>query len=379
MTAAASPAVADLCPRRAQFLEATRTLVECESPSDDVRAVAECAEAVAAVGERLLGVAPRRISAPDGRTHLRWRGSGGSIAVVGHLDTVWPKGTLAVRPWDVAGDIVRAPGVLDAKAGLVLALMAIAEAGAQDHVDLLITADEEIGAPTSRATLGAIASVVSYALVVEPAAGHAVKTARRGRAAYRIRVDGRSAHAGLEPERGVNATIEVARLVTWVHALSAPTAGVTVIPTTLRSGTSANVVPAWAALDVDVRADRADDLTRINALITGVTAHTPGASVRVEGGIDAPPFESAMSAGLFERAAAAAGRLGLPRLQGAHVGGTSDGNLLAGAGIPTLDGLGAVGGGAHADDEHIVVPATLNRLDLLRELIRDLVSSGDSA
>ncbi len=353
-----------------------RELVECESPSDDLAAVARSADVVARIGTARLGVAPDVIVV-DGRTHLRWRlGAGPSrVLVLGHHDTVWPLGSLTTHPWSVQGGVVRGPGCFDMKAGLVMAFHALAGLDDRDGVTVLVTGDEELGSPSSRVLIEEEARMASAALVLEASAdGGALKTARKGVSLYDVHVLGRAAHAGLEPERGVNATLELAHQALVVSALAEPGLGTTVTPTVMRAGTTTNTVPAEGSFAVDVRVETLAEQARVDAAIRSLRTVVPGASVEVSGGPNRPPLEAAASGELFERARLLARRLGQPEPTSAAVGGASDGNFTAGVGTPTLDGLGAVGGGAHADDEHVLVAAIPACIALLGALVADLLA-----
>lgn len=356
----------------ADMLADIRALVECESPSVDLAAVARSAEVVARVGAAHLGVAPERIVL-DGRTHLRWRlGAGPSrVLLLGHHDTVWPLGSLADHPCTVEGGVLRGPGCFDMKAGLVMAFHA---AAGLDGVTLLVTGDEELGSPSSRELVEEEARAAGAALVLEAAAdGGALKTERKGISLYEVGVVGWAAHAGLEPERGVNATLELANQVLAVSALADDQAGTTVTPTVARAGTTTNTVPSTGSFAVDVRARTRAEQDRVDRAVRALPAVLPGARVEVTGGVNRPPLEAAASAALFERVCRIASRLGLPEPMCAAVGGGSDGNLTAGVGTPTLDGLGAVGGGAHAADEHVLVDELPGRTALLRALVEELL------
>ena len=368
------------------------TLVRCESPSSVRDAVAESADLVAAVAERHLGTAPELIVL-DGCPHLRWRfGAGeasspggttprtprGRVLVLAHHDTVWPLGSLETHPFSVADGVLRGPGCFDMKTGLVLALHALAVLGAPDGVTLLVTGDEELGSPSSRGLIEAEAAGCLAALVLEASAdGGALKIARKGTSLYKVRAVGRAAHAGLEPERGVNATVELAHQVLTVAGFADAARGTTVTPTALSSGTVTNTVPAAGAFSVDARMWDAAEQARVHAAMTSLLPVVPGAALGVSGGPNRPPLPESSSAGLFARASSIAAGLGLAPLTSASVGGASDGNFTAGVGTPTLDGLGAVGGGAHADHEHVIVDALPGRAALLAALIDDLLA-GDS-
>lgn len=350
-----------------------RELVECESPSDDLTAVARSADVVARIGTARLGPEPERIVL-DGRTHLRWcLGSGPSrILVLGHHDTVWPLGSLATHPWSTEGGVVRGPGCFDMLAGLVMAFHALA---GLDGVTLLVTGDEELGSPSSRGLIEDEARAAGAALVLEASAdGGALKAERKGVSLYDVGVVGLAAHAGLEPEHGVNATLELAHQVLLVAALDDLAAGTTVTPTVSRTGTTTNTVPAEGSFAVDVRVRTVAEQDRVDAEMRALAAVLPGASVTVSGGPNRPPLEATSSEALVARAVAVAARLGLSELRTAAVGGASDGNFTAGVGTPTLDGLGAVGGGAHADDEHVLADELVGRTQLLRALVADLLA-----
>jgi glutamate carboxypeptidase len=355
-------------------------LVTVESPSADLAAVAACGEVVAGIGTRLLGAAPQRLVV-EGRPHLRWRlgpdDAPRRVLLLGHHDTVWPVGSLARHPFAVVDGVMRGPGCFDMKAGLVIAFHAVASLPAGTPVTILSTADEEIGSPTSRALIEAEAALCAAALVLEASAGGgALKTERKGVSNYWVRAIGRASHAGLEPEKGVNATVELAHQVLAVTELGDPSVGTTVTPTMLTAGTSSNTVPADGEFTVDVRARDVAEQHRVDAAMHALRPVLPGARLEVTGRPNRPPLQASASAELFERASAVAAALGHPPLTAVAVGGGSDGNFTAGVGTPTLDGLGAVGGGAHADDEHVLVAHLSDRAALLAALVADLVGTG---
>jgi glutamate carboxypeptidase len=238
-----------------------------------------------------------------------------------------------------------------------------------------VTGDEEVGSRTSRELIQAEAAGCRAALVLEASAdGGAVKTARKGTSLYRVRALGRAAHAGLEPERGVNATVELACQVLAVAGIADAGRGTTVTPTVLAAGRTFNTVPDDGAFDVDVRVWDDAEQARVDAAMRALAPATPGARLEVTGGPNRPALSRSSSAALFDRACALAARLRLPPLEQAAVGGASDGNFTAGVGTPTLDGLGAVGGGAHADHEHVLVAELPGRAALLAALIHDLLN-----
>ena len=359
------------------LLADARALIECESPSTDLEAVARSADVVARVGAARLGGPPERIVL-DGRTHLRWRfGAGPSrVLVLGHHDTVWPVGTLASIPYAVEGGVLRGPGCLDMKTGVAMAFHAIAALPDRDGITLLVTGDEELGSPSSRPLIESEARAAGAALVLEAAAdGGGLKTARKGVSIYELIVAGRAAHAGLAPEAGVNATVELAHQVLRIAGFADSAAGTSVTPTLARSGTTTNTVPAAARVAVDVRIRSLAEQRRVDDAMRALTAVLPGAALELTGGPNRAPLEAAASAALFARAQALAHSLGLPALTATAVGGASDGNLTAAVGTPTLDGLGAVGGGAHADDEHVLLEFLAGRTALLGSLMAELLSA----
>ncbi|MET9256517.1 M20 family metallopeptidase [Streptomyces sp. NPDC003717] len=350
------------------------TLVTCESFSDDHAAVARSARVVGDLGGRLLGAAPQILEA-GGVSHVQWTFGTPRVLLLGHHDTVWPTGSLATRPWSVEDGVARGPGVFDMKAGLVQMFHALAAQPSLDGLCVLITGDEETGSDTSRQLIEDLARRCSATLVLEPSApGGALKTGRKGVSFYDLTVHGRAAHSGLEPEKGVNAATEVAHqllaLAGVADAVAAATGpGTTVTPTLLSAGTSGNTVPARAQLSVDVRVPTAAAQEEVDRLIRGLRPRLSGARLQVGGGPNRPPLDPDASGKLFALATEQAARLGMGPLGQAAVGGASDGNYTAGVGCPTLDGLGAVGDGAHAAHEHVVIAEMPGRTRLLTALL----------
>ncbi|MGW3370330.1 M20 family metallopeptidase [Streptosporangium canum] len=370
------------------MLEDLEELVSCESFSADHEAVARSARVVADQGFRRLGARPETIVI-DGVTHLRWTFGTPRVLLVGHHDTVWPVGTLADHPWSLVDGIARGPGVFDMKAGLVQAFHALAALPSPEGVCLLVTGDEEVGSPSSRALIEESARGCAAAFVLEASAdGGALKTARKGTSDYAVTVYGRAAHAGLEPEKGANAAIELAHQILAVAGIAGQVDGgaapdglgpTTVTPTVLSAGTTVNTVPALARVSVDVRVPTLAAQERVDELMRVLSSRTPGTRLEVSGGPNRPPLEQASSARLFELACRIAKDLGMEPLRGVAVGGASDGNFTAGIGCPTLDGLGAVGGGAHAAHEHVVVAEMPGRTAFLTGLIASVLGGEPSA
>jgi glutamate carboxypeptidase len=347
-------------------------LVAVESPSADLAAVARCADTVSALGRRALGEEPERILVGE-RVHLRWRFGRPRVALLGHLDTVWPVGTLQRWPVEVDGDRITGPGVFDMKAGLVQAFAALSALPDLDGITLLVTSDEEIGSTSSQQLIEETCQGLRAALVLEPSSDGAVKVARKGVGMFSLHVTGRAAHAGLEPERGINATVEAAHQVLAITELARPDIGTTVTPTVVAAGTTVNTVPATATVSVDVRAKTAAEMQRVASALQSLSPAVAGAALEVVPHSVRLPLERSASADLFARARRVAAGLGLGELTGVAVGGGSDGNLTAAIGVPTLDGLGAVGGNAHAEGEWASLSALDDRTRLVTALVDELL------
>ncbi len=352
------------------LLDDLRTLVEVESPSHDLVALEASAATLASLIERRLGTAPELVASPAG-PHVHWRGDGAPrVLLVGHHDTVHPIGALAARPFTEIEGRVTGPGVFDMKGGIVLAIHAIAALGDRSGIELLVTADEEVGSRASRELIEARARACGAVLVLEPAAdGGAIKIGRKGTGDFDVVVHGRAAHAGLEPEKGVNALVEAAHQVLAIDELGRPDIGTTVTPTVAHVGTADNVVPAQARVHVDMRVAEVAEAARVEAAMAALTPVHPEARLEVLGGLNRPPMEESVSADLYALAQKVAEGIGVPIPIGVTVGGGSDGNLTAAIGVPTLDGLGVTGGGAHADHEFAETATMHDRTRLLTALI----------
>lgn len=361
--------------------EVIDALVSIESPTDDKAAVDRC------------GAEFRRHAASLGmRTRIEARseagdhsvveiGDGGPrILLVGHVDTVWPHGQIARMPLQRRDRKLWGPGTLDMKVGVAMGLLAtrvVWEAGppSAGRVAMLVTSDEETGSGTSRDVIEREALASDAVLVLEPAlAGGPLKTSRKGIGQYELTVTGVSAHAGVDPKKGVSAIRELARQILALEALHDLERGVSVNVGVVSGGTRPNVVAERARAVVDVRAPTKADAERVDAAMRTLTAQLPGASLTVTGGFERPPMErSAGVAALYAHAQAAAAALGQTVAEGG-TGGGSDGNLTAALGVPTLDGLGAVGDGAHALHEHVELDLLVPRTALLAALIARLLS-----
>lgn len=354
------------------MLDQLSLLVSAESGSSDLEGIAACAGIIEEIGADITGRAAERIET-EGRVHLVWRfGSrkqSTEVLLVGHFDTVWPRGTLARWPFMVKDERASGPGAFDMKAGIVQMFHALEQAGLPDGVTCVLTSDEELGSQTSRSLVERLATGASGTLVLEPSIDGALKVARKGTSMYEIAVEGRAAHAGLEPEKGANAAVELAHQIIAVTSLGRADLGTTVTPTVATAGTTTNTVPASAAVQIDVRAETKAEQERIDAQMRSLRATVDGTRLVVTGGPNRPPFAKDASASLFQLARESAAQIGIDPPEGKAVGGGSDGNFTAAMLVPTLDGLGAVGGNAHADGEWVHVPSMAERAALLAQLL----------
>jgi glutamate carboxypeptidase len=352
-----------------------RELAECESPSDDRAALRDCADLLTRLWAENVGEPLRHIER-DGRVHLTWAGGGPpAVLLLGHYDTVWPRGTLTGWPVTESDGIIRGPGVLDMKAGIIQMLTAVSLLGDDAAgVTVLLTADEEIGSPGSRDLIEDAARRAGAVLVCEPATPDgAVKIARRGVARYRVTATGKAAHAGEEPEHGINAGVEIAEQVPRIAAIASAAADTTVTPTVLRAGSTVNSVPESGSVDVDARAWTLAELERVDGQIRALTPAVAGARLQVTGAIDRRPFEPELTAPLTAALAAAAAQAGVPNPASVMWRSASDANLTAGVGVPTLDGLGAVGAHPHGRDEHVQAATMPDRAALLATFIKEWI------
>ena len=355
--------------RLTPMLADIEALVRCESPSDDLAACKKVVALASDIATRVLGV-PAQIKDIEGRPVFWWGAESPKILILAHLDTVWPHGSYQPL-WEVNGDVIRGPGVFDMKAGFVQALYALK--GIEGSVALIATTDEETGSFASRALIKDLSSNAKAVLVLEASLDGKVKTGRKGTAMYKISIHGVASHAGLEPEKGVNATTEIAHIVLGLSALENPKYGTTVVPTLMNSGNSANTVPDLAQLEIDARSFAESELERVDAAIRLLKPNLAGARIEVTGGLNRPPLQPTSTAALYERIERVAKEMGLAPLGSAEVGGASDGNFAAAAGAEVLDGLGAVGGGAHAPHEWVSLKTIEERSALLHAFIKDLL------
>lgn len=350
-------------------------LVTCESPSRDLNLLTQHAELLARMMERLLGSRPTLIESPVG-PHIHWVGGPDPrVLILGHHDTVHPAGTLARLPFTTDGGIGRGPGVFDMKAGIVQALHAVAALADTSHIEILLSADEEIGSRASRALIEERARACGAVLVLEPSAdGGALKIGRKGTGTFELIIEGRASHAGLEPEKGINSLVELAHLIPQIVSIADPARGTTVTPTLASSGTADNVVPARTTMSVDVRVAIPEEKPRVEEAFAQLQTSLEGSRLTMSGGIGRPPMHESAASELFALAENVAAKVGIAGLQGVVVGGGSDGNFTAAVGVQTLDGLGAVGGGAHGDDEHVVLSTMPARAALIAGVCQELSS-----
>jgi glutamate carboxypeptidase len=358
---------------------ALRELVHQESPSEDRPAVNAAMDLVERWA-REQGARPKRHkqSTFGDVLELRFgpsRSSRKPVLLLGHLDTVWPIGTLAKMPWREADGRYWGPGVLDMKAGVVMALVALKTLQELDLARptiLLLNSEEEVGSPVSRLITERLALESAAVLVLEPAQGLAYKTARKGVGNYYVQVTGVGAHSGVDFERGHSAVLELAKLVQTISNFTNLTRKLTVNCGVISGGTRSNVVASNASAEVDVRIAKASDAAYVEKLFRGLKVSDPHCKLTITGGINRPPMErKAGTIALFKKARTIAAELGFV-LEEASTGGGSDGNFTAALGVPTLDGMGAVGDGAHAAHESVVIEHLVPRTALLAAMIASI-------
>jgi glutamate carboxypeptidase len=353
------------------YLADIERLVRVESPSDDRSALDQVLREANNICFEVLGSAGE-ISEVNGSPIFWWGPKSAEILLLIHLDTVWPKGSF-LPLWKVEGDRITAPGSFDMKAGFVQAVYALQ--GISGSVALLCTTDEEVGSKASRVLIEESAKRARAVLVLEASINGAVKTGRKGTADFVIEVYGRAAHAGLEPEKGINSTTEIAHIIVQLETLANAEHQTTAVPTLLNSGTTTNTVPALARLVVDCRSFALSELERIEKALHQLKPQHPDARIEISGGINRPPLQPDATKSLFERAKKVHAALGRGELLGVAVGGASDGNFAAATGVPTLDGLGAIGGNAHAAGEWISAKGVASQIEFLHAFIKDLVDN----
>lgn len=350
------------------MIDDLRTLVNIDSPSRDIEALKTSAAAVKAFLENRLGGEAKYVDTEGGRV-VHWCGPGEpQVLLLGHHDTVFPLGTVAQRPFAVTDGHATGPGVFDMLGGIVQAVHGIATLEDHTGIEILLTADEEVGSLASKDLLEERALACGSVLVAEGSAdGGALKIGRKGCGTFTVTITGRASHAGLDPEKGINALVEAAHQVLAINQIGDASIGTTVTPTVAKAGTADNVVPAQAVIYVDARVETLDEKARVEAAMEALTPVVDGASITVEGGVRRPPMTQDAAKELFDMAQRV-----MPEIDGVAVGGGSDGNYTAAAGARTLDGLGAVGGGAHADHEYLIVDKMEERAALIAGLIKEI-------
>ena len=361
------------------MISCIRQLVECESPSDDPSSI----DRFTKLFGRMLGDIAKVRTYPGKHMRCEFLLPGsrreGQILALGHSDTVWPLGTLKTMPFRQSLGRLWGPGVLDMKAGLVFFAFAMRilrehNVPVRSKVILQVNSDEEVGSTTSRALTEEIARKSVAVLVLEPGTGldGKLKTARKGVGDFRITVRGRAAHAGLDFEKGANAVVEMARQIERIAAFTRLKQGITVSPGVIQGGTRSNVVPAECSVEVDVRAPSAAAQRYLERQFASLKPFDKRCTVEIEGGLNRPPMERSVGVRrLFQTARALGADLGV-ELEESSSGGGSDGNFTAALGVPTLDGLGAVGEGAHAPHESILIDRIADRTALLAKLVAAL-------
>jgi glutamate carboxypeptidase len=361
------------------MIEDLRAFVESETLSTEKKLLGDFAGFLAGYATEAGGeveVLPDTVSGDHVRALWDAENEEAPLLLLGHYDTVWSAGTLGTMPFETKDGIATGPGVFDMKCGLVQgfwAVRALREVpGIKRPMVFVCNSDEEVGSPTSRALIEEEARGAATVLVLEPSLGGALKTARKGVGRYSVRVTGRPSHAGLDPEGGISAIEEMARLVLELHGHTDHRSGTTINVGVIGGGTRYNVVAAEAFAEVDVRAVTVAEAERMNEILLSLEPQHGEADVRVQGDVIWPPMErTAKIAELFYHARSLAGEIGFDLEEGL-AGGASDGCLCAALGVPVLDGLGAVGGGAHAVDEHVEVASMVPRAALVARLLETL-------
>jgi glutamate carboxypeptidase len=372
-----------LKPRLPQMLAALRRFVEAESPSLEKAAADRCCGIIAEAW-RKQGMRVERMAQKHRGDHLRithWPHKSrpaGQLLVLGHYDTVYSSGTLRKMPFRISAGKAHGPGIFDMKAGIVQALFALqalqeTSADLRKRLVFLWTSDEEIGSDSSRKLIETEARRSDAVFVLEPSFGPLglLKTARKGVGEAKMIVHGRASHAGLAPQAGINAIHELAAQLTRIEKWNDPRRGVTINAGIIEGGTRTNVIPERACAVLDLRALRISDMRSLEERLRELRPFQSGARLEITGGFDRPPLERKMSASLFARAQLLAHPMNLS-LGECTVGGGSDGNFTAALGIPTLDGLGAVGDGAHSSHEHILINTMPARTAILASLLASI-------
>lgn len=368
--------------RQNNLIEFIRELVEIESPSYDEAGSRAVVDLIARKAETIESVdSVERIYAEGFGEHLIIRAFSEfqekPILLLGHTDTVHPRGSLAERPWRVDGDKIFAPGIFDMKSGvglMIAVLQAFQELNLKPArpITILLSCDEEIGSDTGRALVEQEAANAAYCLVCEPSAKGAVKTGRKGTGYYLLKAHGVASHAGLDPEKGASSILELAHQIPKIHALNKPEIGTTANVTTIKGGTTSNVIAAESECEIDVRFTSLAEAERIDGEIKNLKSFDQRVSLEIEGEINRPPLERTEKVvELYKRAREIAASFDY-ELNETQVGGASDGNFVGALGVAVLDGLGCAGDGAHAVHEHIIASDLPKRATLIAKLLLSL-------
>lgn len=361
---------------RRQIISDISDLVKIESPSGDFDNLKKCSDFLVGLIKERTGVAPEVITSDETRIILAEMGTdrgSGAATMVCHYDTVHPVGSLERNPVAVHGEKMTGPGIFDMKSGVIIAIWGLKylkDLGLLNRrINLVITADEEIGSDSSKDLLIRLSKDSSLALVLEPSADGMLKVGRKGVGTFTVTARGIASHAGLDPDKGANAISELARLIPKIESFQNRKLGTTVSVGTVRGGTTSNVVPDFAEAVIDVRARTLQEAERIENAFGALDALDPRIFVSVSGSMDRPPMESSgKNMKAFELVRDIGSKLGID-LQSCEVGGGSDGNFISAEGVPVVDGFGAVGAGAHSVAEYILVDETLARIRLLAAVL----------
>jgi glutamate carboxypeptidase len=365
--------------RQNETLSLIRRLVEIESPSYDAEGSRAAVDLLIAEAEKISCVdSIERIPIENCGEHLIIRAfsreNENPALLLGHTDTVYPRGALGERPWREENGKIYAPGIFDMKSGAILMieiLRAFSDLNLKPAhpIAILLSCDEEVGSETGREFVEREAGNAAFCLVCEPSANGAVKTGRKGTSYYELKTHGVASHAGLDPEKGASAVLELARQILKIHELNKPENGTTVNVTTITGGTTSNVIPAEAECEIDVRFTSLAEAERIDHEIKNLKSFDSRVRLEIEGAINRPPMErTEKTVRLFEKAREIAASFDY-ELNETQVGGASDGNFVSALGVPVLDGLGVAGDGAHAVHEHIIASDVPKRAALIAALL----------
>lgn len=365
----------------AKYLALLEEMVNIDSGTGDAEGLARVGAIIRREAAH-LGYDFQKITGSDGTEHYYvHQGQGKRILLIAHLDTVFPKGTVAVRPYTREGDIARGPGVSDCKSGVVTILAALERLGrggdTMTEIGCLFNCDEEVGSPGSRGIIETLARDAQAVLVVEPAEEETITVARKGIGRFKLEVFGKAAHSGASFEEGRSAILELAHKILLIHGLTDLSAGITLNTGVIHGGTKSNVIPEYAMADIDLRIvalGQEQDIIKRMKEITA-THHIEGVTAKLSGGITRPPMpRTSQNMDLFSLFQKTAAGMGL-ELGSSESGGGSDANFVAALGVPVVDGIGPIGGGHHADEEYLNLPSLFQRIELLTTCLKILIES----